>query len=841
MIEFPINRSSRTAMNSQWFLFGIPVLLCCLFGETLTFGVDDTVTSMALHPFGGEELVLTLKDGQDRVWRIERSSDLQFWTALELVRSKQGKVEHRVPLIKQPGIGFFRAEVETSPPSSIRFAEFCTLWRESEASVNLKVRREGDLRSTEQVYFATTEIDATAGDDYVERTGVLEFGPGIAELFIEIQLRPDTLPEDDELFLVTLSASAEQEELRDAALVAILDDDTLVRTSVACVQFIPDQFSFNARPLRMLQDQNVLYWSEAGEFPLRSMGNDGSVVVPLAQKMGVVRSLVVRDGMIYRMESRDGAGESGCVGFDTHRALVRSRLDGSEPIVLVDYDTCGGLLDDLIVDPHDAFVVSSTASPPQYEILRVPVNGNEPEILVTTGGLIKSIASDGASVYWAEENEEGMAFRTNLYRVSRHGGVPEKLAGGYIGTTGNLAVADGHLYVMTMSLSGLQLVAIDVITLQEKKVWEAPAGTPVRQLNKLVVRGNHAYWLDDQSIHRLPLAGGPEELLAGDLPSPGDLWVEGGTLFWSQTERIGRIMRLDPRYPTQAPIAVADAQFPSGLAIAGGVLYWIESGPFAPVTGFGRIAAKALSDDSSPAWTAVAGISEDTVPFVLSGDYLYVADRWTIRRVPRQGGNAEVVTVGFFTITTLAVDEEFVYWVDSDPMNPVRKAPLAGGDPIFLGVGTGGPFPNALHLAGNALYWIDHDSRIVTMPKAGGELTVLVAEGDFISEMVIQGNNVYYALTSSGLLKRLPLAGGSAILFATSEQSIWTRLMVTPTHLFRLHQTGLDRINLATGATQTLLSQDMEQDLFFAGAIWGGQNQVFWTETLTGRIRSLNF
>jgi len=272
------------------------------------------------------------------------------------------------------------------------------------------------------------------------------------------------------------------------------------------------------------------------------------------------------------------------------------------------------------------------------------------------------------------------------------------------------------------------------------------------------------------------------------------------------------------------------------------VLYWIESGPFAEPTGFGRIAAQSLLQDSSPVLTAVAGISEDTVPFVLEGDYLYAADKWTIRRVPRQGGNAEMVTVGFFTITTLAVDSQYVYWVDSDPMNIVRKAPLAGGDPIFLGVGTGGPFPHSLQQAGAHLYWIDHDTRIVSMPKAGGTLTVLVDEGNFISEMVIRGNSIYYALTSSGSLKRLPLAGGRSESFANSEESIWTRLMTTPTHLFRLHQTGLDRIDLTTGTTQALLSdRDMEQDLFFAGAVWGGQNQVYWTETLTGKIRSLIF
>lgn len=831
-------------MKLNWISFGIQTLVCWQCAITGAWGAAENGAQLTVRPLEGEELVLTLEDGQGRVWRIERSTDLQRWAALQLVRSEQGGVEHRVPLIKQPGSGFFRAIPETPSPSAIFFTEICTLSREADTLARIKVLRDGNFQSTEQVYFASSEINATAGTggDYVDRAGMLEFAPGVSEQYIEFQLRPDTLPEEDEVFIVTLSTRADQEDLRDATLVAILDDDTPIRTSAACLEFIPEQFAFNSRPLHMVQDQNVLYWSEAGEFPLRSMSIDGTAVKSLAQKMGVLRSLVVRDGFIYRMESRDGASESGCVGFDTHRALVRSRLDGSEPRVLADYDTCIGVPDDLIVDPQDAFLVSSTTSPNYYEIIRIPVNGYEPEVLVSTEGRIKSIASDGAYVYWAEEAEDEASIRTSLYRVSRHGGVSEKLAGGYVDTLGNLAIANGHLYTMTNSMSGTQLVAIDVITFEDRILWESPAGMPERPLSKLIVRGNFVYWLDDQSIHRLPLDGGPKVVLVGDLVSPSDLWLEGGTVFWSETERMGRIMRLDLRDLSQAPIKISDTQFPEALAIADGIIYWTEAGMFAEPTGFGRIAKKSILDDSVPTQTAVAGISEDTIPFVLAGDYLYVADKWTIRRVPRQGGNAEVVTVGFFTITTLAVDNEYVYWVDSDPMNIVRKAPLTGGDPIFLGVGTGGPHPHSLQLAGSNLYWVDHDTRIVTMPKTGGALTVLVNENDFISDMLIQGNRFYYALISSGLLKRLSLTGGSPESFATSQQSIWTRLMATSTHLFRLHQLGLDRIELTTGTTQALLSnQDMEQDLFFAGAVWGGQNRVYWTETLTGKIRSLSF
>ncbi len=827
-------------MKSNWIISGIQILVYWQYAITGAWGAAENGTHLAVRPFDGEELVLTLEDGQGRVWRIERSTDLRRWTALQLVRSEQGRVEHRVPLIKQPGSGFFRAIAEMPSPSAIYFAEFCTQSREADTLARIKVLREGNLQSTEQVYFASSEINATAGagGDYVERAGMLEFAPGVSEQYIEFQLRPDTLPEEDEVFIVTLSTRADQEDLRDATLVAILDDDTPIRTSAACLEFIPEQFSFNSRPLHMVQDQNALYWSEAGESPLRSMSIDGTAPESLAQKMGVLRSLVVRDGFIYRMESRDGASESGCVGFDTHRALVRSRLDGSEPRVLADYDTCLGVPDDLIVDPQDAFVVSSSSSPDLYEILRVPVNGYEPEVLVSTDGRIKSITSDGAYAYWAEEEA---SLRTSLYRVSRHGGVPERLAGGYADTLSNLAVANGHLYAMTNSLNGLQLVAIDVATFEERVLWESPIGMPMRSLRKLVIRGNYAYWLDDQSIHRLPLVGGPKEVLVGDLVSTGDFWVERGMVFWSETERSGRIMRLDLRDLSKAPIKVSDARLPEALATANGVLYWIEGGILAYPTGFGRIAAKSLLEDSAPTQTAVAGISEDTIPFVLAGDYLYVADQWTIRRVPRQGGNAEIVTVGFFTITTLAVDNEYVYWVDSDPMNIVRKAPLAGGDPVFLGVGTGGPHPHSLQLAGSNLYWVDHDTRIVSMPKTGGSLTVLVNESDFISDMLIQGNDFYYALISSGLLKRMPLTGGTSETFASSQQSIWTRLMATPTHLFRLHQLGLDRIDLASGTTQVLLDQDMEQDLFFAGAVSGGQNRVYWTETLTGKIRFLNY
>lgn len=68
------------------------------------------------------------------------------------------------------------------------------------------------------VNFATANGTATAGSDYVARTGTLTFAPGITSQAVNISITGDTLAEPDETFLVNLSAPT------GATLVPIIND-----------------------------------------------------------------------------------------------------------------------------------------------------------------------------------------------------------------------------------------------------------------------------------------------------------------------------------------------------------------------------------------------------------------------------------------------------------------------------------------------------------------------------------------------------------------------------------------------------------------------------------------
>jgi len=72
--------------------------------------------------------------------------------------------------------------------------------------VSLRVRRSGGSHGTVTVTYATSDITATAGSDYLASTGVLTWANGDnADRIIRVTIRGDTTPEDDEWIQVNLS------------------------------------------------------------------------------------------------------------------------------------------------------------------------------------------------------------------------------------------------------------------------------------------------------------------------------------------------------------------------------------------------------------------------------------------------------------------------------------------------------------------------------------------------------------------------------------------------------------------------------------------------------------
>jgi hypothetical protein len=95
----------------------------------------------------------------------------------------------------------------------------------SEHTAVLTVRRFGSLDGPATVNYATQNSSATAPGDYTLTSGTLTFAPGVTSQTIGIPITADRIRENDEQFLVNLSAAVNATVLDGSGRVSVLDDD----------------------------------------------------------------------------------------------------------------------------------------------------------------------------------------------------------------------------------------------------------------------------------------------------------------------------------------------------------------------------------------------------------------------------------------------------------------------------------------------------------------------------------------------------------------------------------------------------------------------------------------
>ncbi|KRG02343.1 uncharacterized protein Dmoj_GI10756, isoform F [Drosophila mojavensis] len=91
----------------------------------------------------------------------------------------------------------------------------------------VRVVRRGDISGYSHVYFETYDGTASAGSDYVGKSGILNFPPGVDEQRFKIEIIDDDIFEEDECFYIRLFNPSENVSLYvpDIATIMILDDD----------------------------------------------------------------------------------------------------------------------------------------------------------------------------------------------------------------------------------------------------------------------------------------------------------------------------------------------------------------------------------------------------------------------------------------------------------------------------------------------------------------------------------------------------------------------------------------------------------------------------------------
>ena len=105
-----------------------------------------------------------------------------------------------------------------------------------------------------------------------------------------------------------------------------------------------------------------------------------------------------------------------------------------------------------------------------------------------------------------------------------------------------------------------------------------------------------------------------------------------------------------------------------------------------------------------------------------------------------QLGGSPVVLVTDTNVDTLALDDEYVYWIDNDT---IRRVPKAGGEPGVVAVDADSP--QWLAVDANDVYWTTNESTVVKVSKQGGPSTTLVPPTDSLNfrRIAVDTTDVY--------------------------------------------------------------------------------------------------
>lgn len=154
-----------------------------------------------------------------------------------------------------------------------------------------------------------------------------------------------------------------------------------------------------------------------------------------------------------------------------------------------------------------------------------------------------------------------------------------------------------------------------------------------------------AYWLDSETIRAVPVAGGPSRLVRDGLQSPVGLDAAGSDIVWTESYCCpvsGRVLATTPSGGTARVVAdLLDA--PGAIVLNGDDVYWTEGLPIAQAAvGAGRVMRTSMLG-ATPA-TVASGVSTATfTPFAIDQANIYLGDGFTVKRVPIQGGQAELM------------------------------------------------------------------------------------------------------------------------------------------------------------------------------------------------------
>ena len=584
-------------------------------------------------------------------------------------------------------------------------------------------------------------------------------------------------------------------------------------------------------PTSLVHSNGELFWTDRSPEPLKKLTLATGETKAVATRMRALTRMTVEPTRLLWI---DAIGDSNayCTGVGVQQALMVAAIDGTGVRKLAEGPACGGTVAP-VSDGTYAYWVTSRTGTRAWMIERIPLAGGPAWEVRTADGFtsITSLATDNTHLYWIEDAapDYGYVRRCSydacgyldadpVHRdLHRHGDQPRADRRPDRVRRPPLPTPSDRIIMVPKTGSAGTDIAV------------APAFPTT-----VVTDGTKVFWTDSAALHSVPLAGGAMTTLASSLPLSGGLSVDSTRVAW--TERPGSTpfsgaIRAVPKAGGTVTTLVANAASPRVVALIsnGDLIYADGVIDFLPSSVSGIYRRTAAGNVT----TLISGVAGPG-PIAVDAANVYVSEGWWIKRVPRAGGAASLVSQANFDVTSLDIDGTHVYW-DEEDLGTVRKAPLAGGAPTLLGSGNGRPFD--LRVNGSTVYWLLGLDRLLKVPAAGGAVATVAGSLQAAEALAVDGSYAYFTESDAARVSRVPVAGGAITPMGGIAGGLaWYALAQDADRIYWLTPLALGAIAKDGSSSETVVGAPLS-DAAVRGSVAVDDVYVYWAETLIGAIK----
>ena len=581
-----------------------------------------------------------------------------------------------------------------------------------------------------------------------------------------------------------------------------------------------------------------LFWTERGTSPINKVSLSGGPTTTVAGKLYNASGLRVLGDHMFWFDYRPSDTGACCIspGGVMMQVLNKTSLDGTITEALVENCTCFGGINNIITDGLHIYLVSSNAYNKDNYLYMMPLDGGEPVLLATvTGGVYITFATqDNTHIYWNEG--DGMGGRI----------VKMPLGGGDITTIleptqylkVDFQVHDGFVYFSNTVYPAPVKIRLNKVPVS--------GGTPVVLAERLesyparfAAEGSYLYWIDQAAaLRRISVDGGDIVTLLQSDGTLNDLAVHGEYAYVAETPLApaqGNVTRI-PLEGGPPEVLIDNLIEPYSLTLDVPHAYWVEGrggGESFNVGNCLRIGKAFITSGSAS--TFLAGIGSDSASIARDDVNIYIADGWNIKRVALDGSVVEKIARADFDIQDITTDGVNVYWIEG-PFSTVRKVPVNGGPVTVIGGGYGPPGP--VRVIDGYVYWMDHYDTIYRNSVDGNQFTTIASGLPFLSDMIVDGTNVYFSENDTGRIQKVPVNGGDITTLAYGSV-YWMPYILAYDNdfVYWVNAVEVGKVSKDGGSPATLHYGVLSNfDYPNSIVVDGANGEVYWTEVGGGTI-----